>query len=337
MSHPSAIIVGQPERRSPFAKLGVALLAAGGLIVAVYLVAETGFAEVAGAFADAGWGIGAVALLDVAALCAAGSAWYSLLHPLWAGPRRVFISIRLVREAINSLLPVAQIGGDLIGARLLTAHGPAASLAVASVIGDKTIETLGQFVFTLAGVVLLLLHGGDRSLAAGFGGGLLIAGPVLLVFFGVQNSRLFVWFERLLLSLAERLQWGALGKMAGLHANLVALYRRPAAVALAFAFHMAAWLGGAGEVWVALHVMGHPIGLVDALILESLGQAARSAAFVIPGGLGAQEGAFLLIGGALGLPAEYALALSLIKRTSQLIFGLPALAAWPLMEARRRR
>jgi hypothetical protein len=32
--------------------------------------------------------------------------------------------------------------------------------------------------------------------------------------------------------------------------------------------------------------LGHPIGLAEAVILESLGQALRSAGFALPGGLG---------------------------------------------------
>jgi putative membrane protein len=324
-------------RRNPLAKLGVAALAGGGLLLALYLIAETGFSEVLEAFARGGWGLGFIVAIDVAALCAAGSAWRALLAPLWRGRHPLFIGLRLVREAINTLLPVAQVGGDLIGARLLAPHGPRASLAVASVIADKTVETLAQFVFTVVGVLLLLTRSSDSELTAGFGIGLLIAGPVLIIFFGVQNSRAFAALERMLLSLAERMQWAALDKMAGLHANLSGLYRQPIAIASAFAYHMTAWVIGAFEAWVALAVMGHPIDMVDAFILESLGQAARSAAFLIPGGLGAQEGAFLLIGKALGLPPEFALALSLMKRASQLIFGLPALACWPILEARRQR
>ena len=34
----------------------------------------------------------------------------------------------------------------------------------------------------------------------------------------------------------------------------------------------------AGEVWLALLLMGHPIDLTEAVILESLGQAVRAAA-----------------------------------------------------------
>ncbi len=332
LSPGSAASKSSPRRS--FARFGVAGLASVGLAVTLYLIADTGFAEVGDAFARAGWGIALVLLYDIMALSCAGLAWWALVNPLWHGSPPLFIYLRYLREAINNMLPVAQVGGDLVGARLLSQHGPPVSLALASVIADKTVETLGQFLFTLAGFALFLDRNGNEGVGAGLGIGLLVAAPLLLGFLAIQNSRLFAAFERLLLNLAERMQWAALGRIEGMHATLVALYREPKGVAGSFGFHMAAWIAGAGQVWLALYLMGHPIGLRDAFILESLGQAARSAAFLIPGGLGAQEGALMLIGGALGLPADYALALSLIKRTSQLLLGIPLLASWPFFKAR---
>lgn len=197
------------------------------------------------------------------------------------------------------------------------------------------IEAVGQFVFTLIGFALFLGHGRGGELDSGLGLGILIAAPLLLAFVGLQNSRAFAAFERLLLSLARRMHWSALGQVEGMHAALVAVYRQPPGVAGGFLFHMTAWISGAGQVWLALHLMSFPITFRDALILESLSQAARSAAFLIPGGLGAQEGALLLIGSAIGLPADYALALSLIKRTGQIVFGIPMLASWPFLRRRQ--
>jgi putative membrane protein len=337
MSLPEAVIAAPSPtiRRKSTARLGIAALAAAGIALALWLIADTGFAEVGAAFAHAGWGLGLVVLSDLAGLCCAGLAWHALLRGVWNGPIGLFIRTRWLREAINTLLPVAQIGGDLVGARVLAARGPKVSLAFASVIADKTVEILGQFVFTVAGFLLLLARGSGGDLGWGIGIGLVVAGPLLVGFLALQNSRLFGGFERLLVGLARRLEWDGLGRIAGLHADVVALYRQPPRLAAAFAFHMTAWVAGAGEVWLVLYLMGHPVSFTDAFILESLGQAARSAAFVIPGGFGAQEGAFLLIGGALGLPAEFALALSLVKRASQVIFGVPMLIAWPFLERRR--
>src|SRR5215469_18497296 len=113
-----------PARRGFFARFGVAILASLGLAVTLYLIADTGFAEVGEAFARAGWGIALVLLYDVTGLAFAGLAWWMLLRPFWKGPPQLFVYLRYLREAINNMLPVAQVGGDLIGARLLTQHGP---------------------------------------------------------------------------------------------------------------------------------------------------------------------------------------------------------------------
>ena len=49
-------------------------------------------------------------------------------------------------------------------------------------------------------------------------------------------------------------------------------------------------------MWIALKLIGHPISLTEAFILESIGQAIRSSAFMIPGAYGIQEGGYILLG-----------------------------------------
>ena len=75
------------------------------------------------------------------------------------------------------------------------------------------------------------------------------------------------------------------------------------------------------------------MGPVTALLIESLGQALRSAAFLVPGALGIQEGGYLLLGAAFGLDPATALALSLVKRTREVLLGVPGLAMWLLEES----
>ena len=97
---------------------------------------------------------------------------------------------------------------------------------------------------------------------------------------------------------------------------------------------MLAWAMGAAEIWLALYFMDIPVTIADALLLESLILAVRAAAFFVPGAVGVQEGAFVLLGAVIGIGPEVALALSLIKRVRELVIGVPALLAWQVAEGK---
>jgi len=58
------------------------------------------------------------------------------------------------------------------------------------------------------------------------------------------------------------------------------------------------------------------------------------AAFGIPGALGAQEGGLVAICAIFGLPAQVAVAMSLIKRVPDIVFGAPSLLGWQVLEGR---
>ena len=63
--------------------------------------------------------------------------------------------IRWIRESINSLLPVAGVGGDVAGARLAHQRGVPGAQAAASMVVDITVGAGTQLIFVLAGVTLL--------------------------------------------------------------------------------------------------------------------------------------------------------------------------------------
>jgi uncharacterized membrane protein YbhN (UPF0104 family) len=80
--------------------------------------------------------------------------------------------------------------------------------------------------------------------------------------------------------------------------------------------------------------MSHPFSVAQAVAIESLGQGSRAAAFVLPGGLGVQDGALIAASAIFGIPAEVALAMALIKRVPDLILGVPALLGWQALEGK---
>ena len=71
------------------------------------------------------------------------------------------------------------------------------------------------------------------------------------------------------------------------------------------------------------------------LTRESLMHAIRGAAFIIPGGLGAQEGGLVLLCAIFALPPEQAIALSLVRRAVDVVLGTPSLLAWQVLEWKR--
>src|SRR5207344_3330258 len=96
--------------------------------------------------------------------------------------------------------------------------------------------------------------------------------------------------------------------------------------------HIIGWLIGTAEVWIALRFMGFPVTVNEALVIESLLQAVRGAAFAIPGAFGAQEAGLILLCGLFEIPPDQAFALSLIKRAADLVVGLPGLVSLQVLE-----
>jgi hypothetical protein len=122
---------------------------------------------------------------------------------------------------------------------------------------------------------------------------------------------------------------------AQLHDRLISLYRRRPAVLGSGCIHLGGWLLGAGEIWLTFYALGTPTGLEQCLILESLGTAARSAGFFVPGALGIQEVALVLVGGLVGISLPSAMLLAIVKRLRDVLLGVPALLLWQWLEGRR--
>jgi putative membrane protein len=164
---------------------------------------------------------------------------------------------------------------------------------------------------------------------------MVIAAAALAGFFIVQRREGGRLVGALLRRAAGGREWLGVAAIERLYERLGAIYANRRGVAASAAIHMAVWFFGAVEVWVALYAMGHPVSISEAIVIESLGQAVRGAAFAVPGALGVQEGGFIALCALFGVPAGPALALSLVKRVPDLVLGLPGLLAWQSLEGRR--
>ena len=303
-----------------------------GLALFVALIAYYGVGELAVAVAAAGWGLLWVAAYRAVTLGANTMAW-RILFP--AGSRPGFaglLRLRWIGESVNSLLPVGQVGGDFVRARL-AARGTSGADAGASTVVDFTLGLVTQVVFALIGVALLLRAGVDGEHGRTLLIGILVATLAVAAFYAAQRLGLFRGMAGVVGKLLPGRAWQSLaGDAAALDLCVLELYRNRRQVFLAACWRMIGWLLHTGETWLALYFLGVPSSLDNALVLESLGAAVRSAAFVVPGALGVQEGGFVVLGRALGLTPEAALALALVKRVRELLVGGPGLAAWTALE-----
>ena len=275
------------------------------------------------------WTVPAVAAVHLVQLLLSAWGWRILVVRPPIGLAG-FFRLRLMREGLNTLLPLAHVGGEVVAAQVMTRAGIPAAVAAAGMVVDVTVEVCAQLAFLAAGCVAL-------AALAGTGAAWLWGGSLGLAALGAGSLALAQRFGglRLLEAVVRGIgrQWPALlpaGGLDGLEAEARAIYRRPGRLFMAFGLQGAAWALGTAETWLVLHALGLDVSAGQAFVVESLGMAARSAGFVVPGALAIQEGGFVLAAAAVGLPGTAALSLSLVKRVRELLIGLAGLACWRL-------
>lgn len=304
-----------------------------GLIVLVVLMMRDSAASIVALLDRAGWRLLLLLPLHTLPLLLDVIGWRVLIFD--GAPIRSLFWIAAIREAINRLLPVANVGGEIVGIRLLTRNGVGGPEAISSVIVEMLLNLVAQYLFFALGLALLLRIT-DKVQGAGT---LLIVVlgplPILGLFFWLLRSGTLF---RTLQSVGDRLL-----KLKPLYSardldNLDLAVRRLVSahgrLARGTVWQLAGLISGSLETWLALKWLEHPVSIPAALILESFTLAARSLIFFAPAGLGVQEAGLIGIGYLLGLGSDVALALSLAKRMREILFGLPALAAWQVVSHR---
>jgi putative membrane protein len=303
-----------------------------GLAIVAWLLASADLPSVFAVIGNIGWGFVAILLARAATVAVDCAAWQVLLPP---AERPHFVSmlpLRWIGESINTTLPAGQVGGDVIRARLLQQRVAAPARGYASVAVDFCLSLFAQILFTLLGFALLAGSGDGGAWWA------VAASAAAVPIFAIASWELLVR-RRLLAAIenaAARLGWRRLtAGVQQLRAALALLAESRATLALSLSLHVTSFFMHAAEVWLTLWLMGAATGFGASVLLESLGLAARSAAFIIPSGWGAQEASLVALAATAGLPVETALALGLVKRAREFAVGLPGLVAWALAERRR--
>jgi len=255
--------------------------------------------------------------------------WRQLLQhnarPRWLA----LLIMRWITESVNNLLPVAQIGGEIVRARLLTKHGIHGATASSTVLGDFTIGLFAQALFTLVGALLLFNAVGTTDFVSQLTTGILVLLLLLIGFFYFQSQGFSKITSIMTARSVNNNRWLSLIKNTEqFAAEIKQLYSQRQNLFLAFSWRLLAWFVGTGETFLILYALGISISLAHLVILESFAFAARSLGFLIPGAVGITEGALVLVGTLLGLTPAQALTLALAKRARELLLGLPGIIIW---------
>jgi putative membrane protein len=316
-------------------KISVRIALALGLGVVIALIAIEGAGTIADLLSRAGWILLLLVPLQLLPLYLDVLGWRMLILTRVRVP--MLFLIATVRQAVNRLLPVANVGGEIIGIRLLRQQGLDGTAATASVIIELLLALVAQYFFVALGVMCLFARTDNaRVMHALIVGLAACLPPLVLMVVVLRHGQVFLRIEHMAKRLFSRwLDGQGLDHGARLDAKIRETFAARPRIFQALGWQFAGFVVGSSETWLALRWLGHPVSVADALVLESLTQAAKSVFFMVPAALGVQEAGLVGAGLLLGLGSDVALALSLAKRMREVLFGLPALAAWQWMEVRK--
>ena len=312
-----------------------------GLAVMTGLIAWQGVIEIADLLIASGWALLWVPVIWIPSVLMNARCWQLLFAPGYGPTFGQAFYAQWMGRAVNTLLPVASIGGEVVKARTLILWGIDAAHASASAVVDKTIQALTIILWGTAGTILLVYLGLDDELARSILVGGAVIGAGIAGFVVVQQAGMFGFMVKSAHRITKSDFFGNLIETAGAVDQTVnKLYRLRGRVVVATLWRLVALVSQTGEVWLAAYLLGYPIGIVEALLLKSLSSTLSDFAFVVPNSYGVQEGAFVVLGGLIGLSPEVALAISLAIRIRELLIDVPGLALWQQNEGRaffRRR
>jgi putative membrane protein len=306
-----------------------------GLVAVAGLFASSDLGEIGRALTTAGWGVLVVIAAHGPSVVATTLGWRAVIDSPTTPPFLSLLKLRWIKESVNSLLPVAQVGGDLVRARLLIHRGVSLRAAAAGCTVDVAAGTVSLFLYLLMGLAFLLVSPHERAFAEVAQRSIAVAGVIAVALALAPRLGLFRLVENAVTRFGEERAWKGLGDLTGLHEAVVAIYRQPRRLWSCGLWHLVAWMLGTIETYAGLWALGLQPTLAQAFIIDSLGQGIRAAGFAVPGALGVQEGGYILVGSLFGIPGEQMLAFSTIRRIREVALGVPGLFAWGRKETKK--
>ena len=307
-----------------------------GLVVLTVLLLWGGIAEVLHLLITSGWFLLWLPIVWLPSVPFCVLSWRLLFFAPHTPSFKNLLACILIGRAINTLLPVATIGGEFAKVRLLTLWGTNTIAASASVLVDKTVQALSLVPWGMIGFMLLLHVNIKHSLLYPVLTGYILLTLGIIGFILVQHAGMFGGITSLFGKFITAGNWTNINDNAREMDRVVReLYRKRGRFALSVFWRTLSLVLESAEVWLACYLFHHPITVGEALMIRSMVSILNNVMFFIPNAYGVQEGAYVLMGKLIGLSPEFSLALSLATRVRELIVDVPGFLAWQLIEGHR--
>jgi putative membrane protein len=318
------------EARSGRWVAALALLA--GLTGAIWLILHLGVSSIIASVLSVGWrGFALLCFYGAANFVLLGAGWNLIVPPYRLRDLGVFTWGRAIRDCAAEALPFSALGGMVIGARATALGGISPSVAFGSTVVDVALEFFAQVGFVITGLLILAVRSPTGAHTP-----LVRMAFVAIVLGSLAAGALFLLRRRGFLiidAMAERFIPAALGYTAALKQVIEEIYKRPFRMFADFLVHWIGWLAAAFGTWFTLFLIGHPIRYIDAIAIESMLAAARSAMVFVPSSIGVQEAGYAMMMPLFGVPAGVGLAVSVLKRSREWTLSIPVLISWQIAEA----
>ena len=325
MNRPSEILVAplRPVRRGSFLRTAALYLAVGVLLaLALRGVPFGSIWETLRALSL--WQIGGLLLINCAVVITMTLRWWLVVRAEKPRlPFLPFIASRLAVFGVSYFTVGPQLGGEPLQVLYLRReHNQTFARAVSTVIMDKLLELLGNFIFLALGLFAFLRLGLFDGNALPAWAWVLLAVPlgwpvvhILLMRRGIYPVSLVL---KALLPGFQKHRWM---RVLSVSEHLAGSFtrRHPGYLLGALGASLICWLGMGAEYWLILHFLQVHTDIWQSLF--ALNASLLAFLLPLPGGLGALEASQVLALGSLGFPAAAAVSATLLMRARDLLNG----------------
>lgn len=237
-----------------------------------------------------------ILLISLAGFLCFTYAWHIFLKEM---SKRVsfweVFKIKISGETVGSLTPLAWGGGDPARILLLRNHVPVTA-GTASVVVDRTLNSLAVALFMLIGVIIAFLKFRlPLNLEIALAAVIAVMAGLSIFFFIRSQEGLFEFFIDTLKKLRIKRNFSekTLAHAREIDGYISEFYKmNKSGFLLAFALQFLGKATGVLEIYVAALVLKVPIGFIDSYLLLSMTVIVNMLFAFVPGSLGVQEGAF---------------------------------------------